>query len=263
MREPSSASPSGDRFIPLAGAFNFRDLGGYPTADGRRTAWGKLFRSDSLHVLNESDVEVLRKLRVASVIDLRAPMELEIDGHWPLTERSVSYHHLPVLRILGGGPPTVHLEQAGDELGDRYLWYLEEGAESLVSALHLLSELSSLPAVFHCTAGKDRTGVLAALILLALGVDGETVVADYELTAARMPLIIERLRHHPVHGPSISDTPPGRFQAQASSMRAFIERLEALHGGARNWALKAGVRPDTFEHLEALLLEPIPYRDAI
>lgn len=256
MTELPSVAPPEDRLIQLVGAFNFRDLGGYTAADGRRTAWGKLFRSDSLHALGEGDLEVLDRLGVASVIDLRTQAELDFHGRPSLTERTVSYHHLPVIRVLSGATQTVHLEQTDETIGERYLWYLDEGSASLVTALHLLASPSSLPAVFHCTAGKDRTGVLAALILLALGVDVETVVADYVLTSARMPMIIERLRQHPMHAQSVNARPPAGFDAQAGSMRSFIAGLDARHGGARKWALTAGVRPGTFEQLEALLLEP-------
>ena len=92
-----------DRLIPLDGAFNFRDLGGYPAAGGRITRWGTLFRSDTLHELSSSDVDTLRSLGLTTVIDLRTPRELERTGRGPLEPEPVGYRHLSVIRDGAGG----------------------------------------------------------------------------------------------------------------------------------------------------------------
>ena len=91
-----------ERLLPLVGACNFRDLGGYPTVDGRFTRWGKLFRSDTLHELTEEDLELLRQIGLTSIIDLRTKTELERTGRGPLAEEPIAYRSTPVTRIVGG-----------------------------------------------------------------------------------------------------------------------------------------------------------------
>src|SRR3989442_15520992 len=170
---PTPDSPS--RLLPLVGAFNFRDLGGYATADGRRIRWGQVFRSDTLDNLSDDDLEVLRLLGLRTVVDLRTRNEAERDGRGPLGSEPVHYVHLSVLPEEGGesvaAPDT---EAAG--IGARYLWYLEAGAAALAAALQLVADSAGHPLVFHCTAGKDRTGVLSALVLGCLGVDRATII---------------------------------------------------------------------------------------
>src|SRR5271166_4534793 len=90
-----------DRLLPLIGAFNFRDLGGYATVDGQITRWGRLFRSDTLHALTLSDVQVLRGIGLSTVIDLRRPTELEATGRGLLAAEPMSYWHLPVIVEVG------------------------------------------------------------------------------------------------------------------------------------------------------------------
>jgi len=253
MTSPMSDAPS--RLLPLIGAYNFRDLGGYPTGDGRQTRWGRLFRSDTLHELDAADVEQLRGIGLASVVDLRTVAELEQNGRGPLAGEPLRYRHLSVID-QDGGEAEAAPAPSGDDLAERYLWYLQTGRQALVEALGVIGDESSLPLVFHCTAGKDRTGVLAALVLDILGVDRTVIAEDYVITAARLDLIVARLRRDPVHGPRIDGIPPSRLRVEARTMEQFLELLQARHGGALSWALSAGLPEDTAPRLAELLLEP-------
>ena len=200
------------RLIPLDGAFNFRDLGGYPAAGGRATRWGMLFRSDTLHELSTSDVDTLRSLGLATVVDLRTSRELERTGRGPLGPEP---DRLPASvgdpgRAGRRGRRGGHGGTGGDDLSERYLWYLEVGAPASGRGTDLLGEPAHYPLVFHCAAGKDRTGVLAALVLDLLGVDPEVIVADYLITAdadgadPRAVPIRPRLRRAHRPGPPLS-----------------------------------------------------------
>lgn len=244
-----------DRLIPLDGAFNFRDLGGYPGAAGRTTRWGVLFRSDTLHELTAADVELLRSMGLATIIDLRTSRELLRTGRGPLEPEPILYQHLPVVRE-GEGDAVVAPAPTGDDLADRYLWYLEVGHQALVDALGVLGEPDSTPLVFHCAAGKDRTGVLAALVLDILGVGRELIVADYVITAGRMELIMGRYRADPAFAARMAKVPASRFGVEASTMERFLSGLYTRFGGARAWALAAGVSESTVKRIEDLLLEP-------
>jgi protein-tyrosine phosphatase len=242
-----------ERLLPLDGASNFRDLGGYPTTDGGMTRWGQLFRSDTLHELTEADLEVLRGVGLVSVIDLRTATELDRSGRGLLGQEEVAYLHASVLREEGGESVAIPAP-SDDDPAERYLWYLEVGRGALTEALTMVADPQNRPLVFHCAAGKDRTGVLAALILDILGVEHGVIVDDYAITATRMGLILERLRRDPVWGSSIAEIPPGRVHAEAATMARFLELLHERHGGAREWALAAGVPGESLRAMTTQLV---------
>jgi protein-tyrosine phosphatase len=238
------------RLLPLVGAFNFRDLGGYRVVDGRETRWGTLFRSDSLHELTDADLLTLRELGLSCVIDLRTPAELERTGRGPLAGEAIRYFHLPL--VLGGDQVVPELAQ--QDLAERYFWYLDVGRESFVQALNLVSDASSYPLVFHCAAGKDRTGVLAALVLSILGVDRSVIIEDYVITQTRMDLIMGRVRKEPDAEDRIAEIPQFLFRAEVGTMTTFLDQLDRRFGGARKWALDAGVHESALQAMENLLV---------
>jgi len=250
------------RLVPLEGSFNFRDLGGYPGRDGRPTRWGRLFRSDALHELTPADVALLGELGLRTVIDLRTERELHRSGRGPLEPEPVDFHHLAVVQEGVRGTVTADTESVaapappGDDLAERYLWYLEVGRASLVQALGLLADAGRYPLVFHCAAGKDRTGVLAALVLELAGVDREVIVADYVLTAERLAFIMDRWRADPEFAERMARIPASRFSVEAATMEGFLDGLAERHGGARAWALGAGVPEATLDRLVDEVLDP-------
>jgi protein-tyrosine phosphatase len=247
-----------DRLVPLDGAFNFRDLGGYRGAGGSLTRWGLLFRSDTLHELTPSDVDRLRSMGLATVVDLRTAGELERTGRGLLGPEPIGYRHLSVIGE-GPGGDAVGEAMAGpsvDDLTARYLWYLEVGGAALAEALTLLGEPADYPLVFHCAAGKDRTGVLAALVLDLLGVEPEVIVADYVITADRMELILGRYRSDPAFAARMATAPASRFGVEASTMERFLDVLHQRFGGAEGWATASGVPLAAVARMRAVLLEP-------
>jgi protein-tyrosine phosphatase len=237
------------RLVPLVGAYNFRDLGGYPTTDGRATRWGRLFRSDTLHELTDEDVVLLRRVGLASIIDLRTPSEVERGGRGLLSSEPIRYVNVSVLQGEAGEQEAAPTPRGGDT-AKRYLSYLETGRSALVEAFGIMAESASYPLVFHCHAGKDRTGVLAALVLACIGVERIAIVDDYVLTATRMDLIIGRLRRDPHFAHRIDKLPASVFMVEATTIERFLDGLHERHGGARSWALAAGVGQ---EHLDALV----------
>ena len=256
------------RLVPLEGSFNFRDLGGYRLADGRSTRWGRLYRADALHELTAADVVHLGDLGLRTIVDLRTERELARTGRGPLESEDVAFRHLAVVKegVAGEGTPDRTADgeamaapaPAGDDLAERYLWYLEVGRGALVEALTLMGADGHYPLVFHCAAGKDRTGVLAALVLEILGVGRDDIVADYVITAERLRFIMERWRTDPGFAERMAKVPASRFSVEASTMHAFLDRLQAGFGGARNWALGAGVPAEVLDHMTDLLVEPTP-----
>jgi protein tyrosine/serine phosphatase len=140
-------------------------------------------------------------------------------------------------------------------MGARYVWYLEAGSASLVAALDLIADDATHPLVFHCAAGKDRTGIVAALVLGALGVVREAIIADYEETSARMDLIVERFRQSGTYGRALDGSRPGRSRADPAHISEFLDELDARFGGAGEWLLSAGLAADALGRLRQGLLE--------
>lgn len=225
------------RLLPLVGAYNFRDLGGYRTTDGRLTRWGQLFRSDTLSGLTEADLEILREIGLAAVIDLRSAKEVQRSGRGRMETEPAHYLHASILEKGGDGASSMTQKH----LAERYLWFLEVGRDALVDALMLIGNPSKRPLVFHCEVGKDRTGVLAALVLDILRVEPEIIVDDYVLTASRMELILARIRDEPNGAKRMAELPEFVLQAEAATMQTFLDLLHEQHGGGREWALAAGV----------------------
>ncbi|HEY7948755.1 MAG TPA: tyrosine-protein phosphatase [Acidimicrobiales bacterium] len=242
------------RLLPLIGAYNFRDLGGYPSSEGRRTRWGRLFRSDTLAELTEEDLAVLRAVGLVSVIDLRTPTEIDRAGRGLLAAEPVRYVNLSVLPTEGGEEQAAPAPRLADT-AERYLSYLELGRSPLVESFRLMADPDNYPLVFHCHAGKDRTGVLAALVLGCLDVERSAVVDDYVLTATRMDLLLGRLRRDPHFADRFDQLPPSVFVVEAATMEAFLDGLHERYGGARRWAIGAGVAKEELDALTRLLLE--------
>jgi protein-tyrosine phosphatase len=169
----------GDRHVTFEACFNFRDLGGYETVDGRRVRWGSVFRSDSLHRLPAADLEVALALGLHTVIDLRSTAELE-RGRFAHTH-DLSFHHLPFFEA--DSLPFKPLESHDPEppLGSDYIAMATSARGAIAAAFHVLAECD-YAVVVHCAAGKGRTGILAALVLASLGVPDESIAADYHLS---------------------------------------------------------------------------------
>lgn len=245
------------RKLPLSGCFNFRDLGGYHAADGTRLRWRRLFRADGLTRLDEADCEVLAGFGLSTVIDLRTAGEVDERGRFPLEVLEVDYHHLPVMDVL---PPDRDLERYGEPefVTTRYLQMFEEGSGALTRAVRLLAEPATLPAVFHCSAGKDRTGVLAALVLAFLGVAPATIVEDYALSGEAMLGLLAWLeQQHPDSAGELARFAPAVTSAPPESMAAFLDALIEGHGSFDAVARTLGVA-DAVAVLRAELLEPVP-----
>ncbi|MCS3725698.1 tyrosine-protein phosphatase [Bradyrhizobium betae] len=177
-------SDSPARHLSLQGASNFRDLGGYPTADGRTTRWRHIFRSNHLGQLTADDIEVVRALGVRSAFDFRG-VEERAAGICVVNE--IAVHSLPIeptvvaaLRAeLVAGRLTAPV--ALEIMRESYRNYVRHNTHSFRALFaHLLEDRA--PLVIHCTAGKDRTGFASALILHALGVPDEIIAEDYLLT---------------------------------------------------------------------------------
>jgi protein-tyrosine phosphatase len=243
------------RLVALEAVHNFRDLGGYATADGRTTLWRTLYRADGLYRLTPADVTALEPLGLRTVIDLRSPPELDERGRFPVDAHPVVFHHLPIVDRTWAHGDAPEYERDEDFLIWAYQDMLTVGAPRFARAFEVLAEPGALPAVFHCAAGKDRTGLLAALLLGSLGVSHDDIVADYALTVEGMARFREwAAREWPEWVERMASMPPAYTAALPDAMRHIIDELCTEHGTIRNYVRSIGVSDVTLDTLESVLL---------
>jgi protein-tyrosine phosphatase len=243
------------RLVALEAVHNFRDLGGYATADGRTTLWRRLYRADGLYRLTPADVTALEPLGLRTVIDLRSAPELDERGRFPVDAHPVVFHHLPIVDKTWAHGDAPEYERDEDFLIWAYQEMLTIGAPRFAAAFDILAEPGALPAVFHCAAGKDRTGLLAALLLGSLGVSHDDIVADYALTVEGMARFREwAAREWPEWVERMASLPPAYTAALPDAMRHTIDELCAEHGSIRDYVRSIGVSDATLDTLESVLL---------
>lgn len=252
---PGMPHPEPTRALAFEGCVNFRDLGGYATSDGMAIGWRRLFRADGLHRLTEADRRQLIDLGVATVIDLRTVDEAEQRGRFPVEHVPVRYVDLPLTDVL---PTTEEMPSWAEAsyVASRYALMVSEGAPALTGAFAALASGGSLPAVFHCSAGKDRTGVLSALILAFLGVPDETIVADYALSGPAMEHLLERLKsEYPDAVEDVMRYAPAVLQVRPETMEEFLASLRHRYGTYDDLADSLGVT-DAVATLRTTVLVP-------
>lgn len=240
--------------IELEGCLNFRDLGGYTTGDGRRVRWRRLFRSDGLHVLTAGDVRRLREeLQIGDIIDLRSSAEVRIDGRGLLAQEPIRFHHLPLFD--GAQTGSDRQAAAAMNLADRYFLLAEYARDAIARVVTVLADTPS-PAVYHCAAGKDRTGVVSAVLLGALGVRDEVISADYAATRENLDAIVSRLMATEGYRTTLEALPPDTLHAEPETMIDLLSRVRERYGSMVEYLAAAGVPPDTLERLADAMLEP-------
>jgi protein-tyrosine phosphatase len=239
------------RHLPIKGTYNVRDLGGYATQTGQ-TQWGRLLRADALHRLDSDGVDALLANGVTTVIDLRHGDELvhqpnPFNGH-----DAVVYHNVSLFAAFA---PSLMSE--GDLLLELYKTALTQRQTALAEVLQLIADAPSGAVLFHCTAGKDRTGIDAALLLGVAGVEAELIVEDYALTAAMIAPIIAEI----TEGAVARGADPKGFQrllaAEPATMVATLAFIRDEFGGMDAYLDRIGLTAATVERLRNRLMGEI------
>jgi protein tyrosine/serine phosphatase len=236
--------------LTVDGLVNLRDLGGLPTESGATTLPGRLLRSESPHTLSDSGLRALLDLGIGAVVDLRTASEREHRPS-PLVEAGVYTSHAPIFTDDEDYPD--HLTTAAEV----YCWWLRERRTGVAAAMTAIADAPSAPILVHCHAGKDRTGVIIALVLRLAGVSVDAIADDYAISGVQLAEMLARDR--------ISARERGMDEVRAE--RIFTVRREAMvhtmdcvdseHRGAVSLLRAAGLDGVRVERLSNLLLSPV------
>ena len=261
MTEPTSLING--RRLSLSQAVNFRDIGGYQTYDGLTVKRGLVYRSDHLSRLTTEDQQVLRRLQFKVVCDLRTVREQQSSPDLLPLDGSIRLQSMPV-EANDFDPATVADRlKAGDDAWltmdffiELYQNYLDDFGPVWGKIIRLATSHNNLPLVFHCTGGKDRTGICAALMLKALGVSEADIIADHDLSnvynAERLQPIYKKFAAMGI-GP---EKAAPYLQAPIEPLTAMFDHLKKNYGTIENYLLtKAGLDQTTLKALQATLLQ--------
>lgn len=241
--------------IELTSPVNQRDLGGI-AINGGVLKQGLAIRTDDLAYVTERDATRLVENNLTAIIDLRSNLEVALTGRGPLAGHNVTHHHIPLMADISKA--TGDSAQEGfthEAMGRSYVAMVEHAAPQLVTALNIIAYSPGATA-FHCAAGRDRTGVLAAVLLLALGANDHDIVTDYAKTGPNMRAIMDRAA--PIMGamwkafgydPKATNTQALAEGDMAVSMEYLLATLRQRHGDALAPLRAAGLSDDTVAHL--------------
>jgi protein-tyrosine phosphatase len=254
-----TAEATDQRRLHFEGAVNFRDLGGYPASEGRRTRWGLVYRADNLAGLTDADLVRLEVLGLRTLIDFRLPAERQMSPD--RLPRGSSIRKVELGFIPAGTIEMLALVKTGaiaaPELERRviaqYRLFCVDHVEEYRQAFAIAQDASSYPLLLHCTSGKDRTGFAAALLLLALGAPRETVLEDYDLTNRyRRPV-------PQLFGPETPEEIVALLlSAQPKYLEAALDEIDRVYGSFDDYLDKAlAVDAAARRTLVEVLTEPV------
>jgi protein-tyrosine phosphatase len=243
--------PQFGRHVAVAGTFNIRDLGGYVSGEGQ-TRWRRLLRADGLHRLDAAGMTMLTDEGVRTVIDLRRDHELESHPNPFRDNPIVAYHNVSLFDALDPAAMT-----SGDVLLDLYLAALTTRHGAIAQVLTLIADAPEGIVLFHCTAGKDRTGLIAALMLALAGVEVAVIVEDYALTGPMIAPLLETFVADAVaRGTDIESFRP-LLACERQTMLTTLAFLIDNHGSVEDYLRSIGLGHDTIDRLRARLTREV------
>jgi protein-tyrosine phosphatase len=247
----SEHTPS--RQIILRGAYNMRDLGGYLTAQNTPVPWRRFLRSDCLHRLDMGEPERLHFEGLRMVIDLRTAREVRDAPSHLARQRGVEWVNLPLFDTLSPDALAEVEVPDGHPLLAMYITAIETRGEAICMVLDRMAELREGAVLFNCTAGKDRTGIIAALLLGLAGVSHTDIVADYALTQIYIPeLVSEFLSRARSNGADV-DAYATLLESPASAMAGMLNHIDTRYGSVMDYFDHINVTTQTLSRLQVRL----------
>jgi len=243
------------RHLRWDGCYNARDLGGYTTVDGGETRWGAVVRADNLSRLSEDGRAALVEYGIGTIVDLRCPWELNLDS--PIfvdqahAEGEISYVNLPMIDESDAEATTVFERATSKE--EMYTLMLDVYQEPVAAILNAIAEAPGGAVLIHCHSGKDRTGLISALLLSVAGVPGEAIAEDYALTDTCLQPLHDRLLDENGGTPEERAAMAYELSSPPEVMYAVFQHLDQRYGGTEGYVLRAGLRPENLDRLRERL----------
>ena len=250
------------RCLNLDGSYNTRDIGGYPTASGNLTRWNTFFRSDSMHRLTPQDRNNLLKRGIRTAIDLRTTSEIYDKPNVFANNTELSYRHInligddyvPESALISTGLPATRISLS-------YIHWLDTRQSAINEILSALAEVDNRPAIYHCAGGKDRTGLITALLLANAGVSKEVIVTDYILTArfliSRMLQEQEFANLHPRTTTQNDIKTWQQYEAEfcpPAGMTKVLNHIDSHYNGVKSYLSFIGLSSEHIKTLETALV---------
>lgn len=240
-------------FVDFQRVFNFRDLGGYPTRDGREIKHGLLFRADNLGSLKDADRERFTALGIRTIVDLRKPKEIEeLGGRAPEWACDV-WHNVALKNPRWLEEDYSPAEGVVPYLIARYLESAELTGDEYARVLAILADPQSAPVAVHCLGGRDRTGMVFALLLDLLGVPDDVIAADYHFTERATERFMAWYRTVKPDG----EFPPYLMTTPAEVILSVLDRLRSEYGSIEEYVRAHGLAPEDIAALRDLYLSPV------
>lgn len=245
-----SSSTQRQRYLALEGSYNIRDIGGYPTRDGRATRWGAIVRADSLSNLPLASQRALLDYPIHTVIDLRRSSELQASPDVFAQSPHVKYVNISLLE----DESKVAQVQSLEEL---YRLILDTYQEQIKLTIETLAQKDTFPCLLHCTIGKDRTGLIVALLLSLSDVDPATIADDYALSEQYLDPLFQSYRARAEQKGTKVDTERLAWMVRSrhETMLATLTYLEEHYGGVHNYLSSIGITDEQIKSIQAQLVE--------
>jgi len=240
------------------GSYNFRDLGGFETIDGFTTKYNLIFRSDALHEMTDADSEIFQnELKITTVIDMRTDNAIQKEGLGKVINENIKRIHIPLFSD-SDATEWSQKERAPEEPADLvafYIWVMEKSGDQIVDVIeNLIKTDDSVPAVFHCFAGKDRTGIIAAVVLSLLNVHEDHIVDDYAESHKYKHKILERMKRSMTEE-NYEKFPKELMDAYPETLVAVLQYINNTYGSMKAYALSKGLSNDSIIRMKNLFLE--------
>jgi protein-tyrosine phosphatase len=248
---------SKSRQINFEAIYNFRDLGGYQTNAGHEVAWRKLFRSGELQKMTTGDAERLKQeIGLVSVLDLRSNLEIDEQGIGLISTIGLKYFNISFISDGGDREGNIRRYQGLANMGEFYLRLLrqKEFAQLLIEALTIIANPKNQPLVFHCSAGKDRTGLLSAIVLSILGVSDEDIADDYFLTASHPHKQYNHITSEMKKEGEANGLPEFFWEITAELMLQFLSKFREEYGSIVEYLQKHGADSSLIPSLKQALI---------
>lgn len=248
MEQSSNQSLPRQRYLALEGSYNIRDIGGYPTLDGRKTRWGAIVRGDSLSNLSVASQRALLDYPIRTVIDLRRSSELQASPDVFAQSPHVKYVNISLLEDESKVAEVQSLE-------DLYRLMLDTYQEQVRLTIETIAQEDAFPCLLHCTIGKDRTGLIVGLLLSLSRVDPMIIADDYALSEQYLDPLFQSYRVRAEQNGADMQRMAWMVRSRHETMLATLAYLEEQYGGVHNYLSSIGITDEQIKNIQSQLVE--------